>query len=1352
MSTIHADKYHRDQRVQDVEDLRKEENDQTNGALVKQMIEKLNANVGQVAIPTAITKMFVKQNSAHMAQIQDIVKNTQGNAFSPEQLKQLQDINAINKTTGQVQMEGSPYAKYLGEIAGALGALQTAASAKAKAKESDQITDQLTKAIYHMQNGGSFKSIAPALGAGTLRSGMNAAATVSAGSWLHDMATTGQLSALTNGSLAASNPGMMAAGLTGGIAGLGNATGWVGSKALGTAAWVAGEGKTGGMLAKGAAALSNLDPTVAAVMGTLTMVGTSIGAKKMMDSILKNSPLAGGQRKNRWNLSHALVRASDNPIAMANYVQANNQIRTMMNQNALTNAESQMLSKLAEIAYYSSMNEQIHDILANKGLNSKNATTNALNKIDKDPNRDMTGIEKKDLFRNGKLSGFAEGYLKHAEGLKYVFDSFSVANIYKAFTGQDTAPGQFKLRDALNHGDPEAAKKKFATKHGITLSDVDLIHGNILQKIQAADSSYEGRMLAANVYSAMLLQSIFSNDLKRDSNGGVIGELARMQKEQEAEYMKKQTMLVDMTIKPIMQALSKIPILSATVPMLHGAAYLGKTITNGISGTSEFLGNLASSQGRTRIKDSISGYFGDMKSRVIDGMKTDEIKNESSMRERLKANALSLQDQAYMYIARQLPQDMQKIQWLLGSTEKAKVQDRYTGEFVEQEELNRRYREKSIGLRRARGETNEAEDVFDEAKNWFTKKLFKISANDIRNSTEKDYAYYNNLLKEFETPDQKLNQSNDIQFRMSQGPGGSNTNTNNINNQITNSNGNQQAWYYQMMYQYTQMMHRYIPLLEEIRDCVCKGSKGDDCDCKKPKDRNTSGALSNKQKKLTSGTSQSPNPNLPAVQRDLIDTDIIDDDPNQPNSLSGQPSRKLLGSKAGKLSKLARLSRLSRLSSGKPKGSLNSLSLFQLSPEELALQNRGSNNSDSSNNTTNGIFNKRAQDDRVHKFFEVFFENVPYLKKLFDVLRPKKAIISGIHGSDEDKNNSSSDGDTNVGYYSGGDKDKNKPKGPKTSGAKPSMMAKSVEGLKGFAKTLPKYALSAAMLMPTEMIAGVATSVASVIIGGGLAGLLTGAALIAGVGFAVDQLFFDGKYTDKITKWLGGGDGSGIEKVQKDSKQVTNELAGKGSMQDKFRYLDDQQKTADISPKEVENQKRRLIQEQDEAKKNKWGYYLTPEEVSKHKEDFNNMDAKTRAEYFKDVNSTSADRNRSGIYKKDELDKFQEISKQISDIFAERIKQDSIKNNDPKQNEDLTNQLQKMNETVITNQKTMEALVQTQAETSKVIVGSISDTINNVAKTTKNVGDSLALTARLNVKPQVYNLDPQVLSLIPSLD
>ena len=742
----------KDERIQALYQDREEEKQRTNDAIISNMINALQKNTPALAIPTAITKMAAKHlNDSNATAIKNLPAK-----LTPEQLKQLNDSGNVNANGGL--LEASPYAKYLGEIAGVLGLVNQVAGSKAKAKEQDQHQDNLTKAIYHLQNGTKFKDLAPALGVGTSRSIMNAAGTISAGSWLHDMATTGQLSGLTTGSMTMSNPGMMAAGAFGGVAGMGHAVGGGLSGLTDLVGGLIGTNKLNGV----SGGLANLDPTTATILGVVSMLGTGIGAKKMMDSVMRNSPLAQKEKRNRWNISHATIKASDNPAALQSYVSSNNILKQMQNQNAMTSAETLIASKLNEIAFNTASIADIYEVMANSSTGARNAGTRSLNKIDKETLDGLSTEGLGNLFKGGKLSTSAISFLRHNEGLKYLADVFSISTYYKSLKGEDTAAGQFKLRDAINQGDPDAAKKQFAMKHGLTMTGVDLLHANIAQKIASADTTYEGRMLAAGIYSNLFLQMI-ATKLTGGANTNLVGELAKLMREQEEKFQATQTMFVDGMLKPFMRGLSKIPGLSALVPALHASAYLTSTAVKGISGAANFLANPIKG-----IKGFASGardFAKDIRGRVIDGMTPDGIKNEQDLRTKLNAKVQTTEQLAAHYTAYTLHEDLTDIKKLLGYTGKGKVIDKYTGERVSEDELRRRNFEKRRKLRDSLNELNPDESYIEEATTWLKKKMFNINDKDVKKSNMKNYSHIGDLLNEFSDNAKAFNDP-DAQFRM----------------------------------------------------------------------------------------------------------------------------------------------------------------------------------------------------------------------------------------------------------------------------------------------------------------------------------------------------------------------------------------------------------------------------------------------------------------------------------------------------------------------------------------------------------------------------------------------------------
>ena len=104
MSAYIANKrFENDERVKNLDEERKEDS-RDNGAIVERMVKSLGNYNAPISMATLATKSIAKSQALQKG-------------LTPDQLKQIDDINSINKTTNTLSLEGSPYAKYLGELA-----------------------------------------------------------------------------------------------------------------------------------------------------------------------------------------------------------------------------------------------------------------------------------------------------------------------------------------------------------------------------------------------------------------------------------------------------------------------------------------------------------------------------------------------------------------------------------------------------------------------------------------------------------------------------------------------------------------------------------------------------------------------------------------------------------------------------------------------------------------------------------------------------------------------------------------------------------------------------------------------------------------------------------------------------------------------------------------------------------------------------------------------------------------------------------------------------------------------------------------------------------------------------------
>lgn len=1273
----------KDERIQALYQDREEEKQRTNDAIISNMINALQKNTPALAIPTAITKMAAKHlNDSNATAIKNLPAK-----LTPEQLKQLNDSGNVNVNGGL--LEASPYAKYLGEIAGVLGLVNQVAGSKAKAKEQDQHQDNLTKAIYHLQNGTKFRDLAPALGVGTSRSIMNAAGTISAGSWLHDMATTGHLSGLTTGSLTMSNPGMMAAGAFGGAAGMGHAVGGGLSGLTDLVGGLIGTNKLNGI----SGGLANLDPTTATILGVVSMLGTGIGAKKLMDSVMKNSPLAQKEKRNRWNISHATIKASDNPAALQSYISSNNILKQMQNQNAMTSAETLIASKLNEIAFNTASIADIYEVMANSSTGARNAGTRSLNKIDKETLDGLSTEGLGNLFKGGKLSTSAVSFLRHNEGLKYLADVFSASTYYKSLKGEDTASGQFKLRDALNQGDPDAAKKQFAMKHGLTMTGVDLLHANIAQKIASADTTYEGRMLAAGIYSNLFLQMI-ATKLTGGGNSNLVGELAKLMREQEEKFQATQTMFVDGMLKPFMRGLSKIPGLSALVPALHAGAYVTSTAVKGISGAANFIANPI--KGIKGFATGAKDLAKDIRGRVIDGMTPDSIKNEQDLRTKLNAKVQTTEQLAAHYTAYTLHEDLTDIKKLLGYTGKGKVIDKYTGERVTEDELRRRNFEKRRKLRDSLNELNPDDSYIEEASTWMKKKIFNINDKDVKKSNMKNYSHIGDLLNEF-SDNTKASDDPDAQFRMGGSKkrfkksykqtiynmfGDANSGTSNdstgpvrggkvsgqFNPPVNTQDLIAKRDHEDKMERFFELHFENLPYIKRLYN----GFFG--------KKEIKSGMLSS----TLSGPGNNPfNSLLGGADADI---DIDRDDKrkrrlnrlnkNKPGRLSGignsikqygsnaWEATKNFGKRAGGMETINAAGRFIGQRAllpiaGALSGVVGGVSLGTVGLITAAVAAVGIG--------VDQIFN----DGKATKYIWDSFKNTEFGKTTLELFDSAKKYYMGFQ-----------DYITNA-------------------------FAKAWSGITGIGNKASKMVDNYKGTMGSETLPGA------------------------------------------ISNHLTGNRPAPIQKEYLTQQQINDLLSGINEPAERLKIL--QSKKNNIRDNDYKQIQNIILEEKARQRTEKFGWSMAPKDVLNHLKDFENMDAQRRAEYYGEYNKHQNELRVSKNMSESDEKEYKKINTMIGVKFAELQKDKRTQAEKDQESKLLKETLEKMAESSISSVTGIESLVKQSENVQKGIVKNFSDQINYMAQQQASITNMLTITAKTIQKPAIFELDKTVISLIPDL-
>ena len=1308
--SVRDQKFYNDSRVKDLKEEYKDNEEKMNDSVVMNAIKSLQKQMANPAITLANTglKPYVK---GHLPG-----GNPDGpaNLNSSTDLRSLEELGTIGKVSDAISV--SPMMKHLGELTGAISALQQVTQARARVKESNQIDANLGKSIYALQNGMSFDKIAAPAGAGLLKSGMASAGTVTAGSWLYDMMYNGgNISSLTNNSLALSNPGFLASHLFGGVQGLGSGVAGLAGKGLGLAGSLTGSNT----LSKGAGALSSLDPTMAGIIGTASLIGISMGVNKLLTNVIKDSPLSSSKRNTRFNLSHQFTKATDNPAAMQSFMQSNNALKMMQAQNNIQNPlDALMVAKLNEIALYSSNLPEMFELMANKNTTTNNGSVRTLNEFDKTISKyDPTGKDQINLFNDGRLSSGQVAFLRSVEGVGNIIKSLSVSNIVTSLSGGNTSPNQGRLTEAIAGGDPDAAIKKFATNKKISLSIARLLNEDIIQMIGKSTGSYEDKSLMALLAIASLTQHIASYTGNGDKS--MIGELAKYQKEQDEKMNANLTMMQKSGIE-LMRGLSKIPVLSAFVPALNGLTFASGVATKGISGLSKVIANPFKSA--KNLMANVKEGYQNVKDRVIDSMRPEDVKNESTIRDNINAKALSLSEMADKAIL-QLPHLLQDIKWLLGSTDKAKVQDRYSGDYVTTDELAKRFQDKKDKFNLMLDQQNEEESYFDAATNWFKKKTFGIKDEDFKNSAMKNYSHVQNLMDELSPNMDSLEykQTNDTssKFNFSQSPieeskdgekgtplysklnffknaFGKNKPQDSIENDLNNSGS---SGYYDMM-------NEYIPMLKDIVDST-----------------NLTATRINELKSRANFISKN-DPTTTINKTKIKSKTISENITNQNETLNLERFQKLFYGTLPFLPKIYRF-----LTKDKIKSGMNSTSTAPVEVDGFL------------SNIFSGLFNEPDVDidvdrngKRKNKYSWKNFKNQTSRKigagvsSVMDLIKNPKAIA---------------------------------------------------QGLLSISRTLAKpgpWAIGAA-------IAGIAgVGVDTLFNDGKYMRELWSSLKESSFGQTISGLWDSAKkYYDGFTSWFSNSFSSIGNSLNNTKEKLINGITGNGwntnaqlpsqtpvfmskqeidskingykSSYEKLSFIENNSQRIDPSLKQslIES----ILKESEIKQNSKYGFSLSTTNIKDKFNEISNYDSKTKMELYKEFNENMANRKMAKLNSLDEDKEFKELNSKMQNMYLESVKDTRSQEQKLEEARIKEELLRVTKEASIQNNQaveSMKSIVDQSNTTNSAILKSFGEQFSALNQQQGNISNMLTMTAKLVQKPNTLVLDPTITKLFPALN
>ena len=687
--------------IQETEEQKKYELEQQNNTYLNKAIKSLPiSDINKVNTALKITNANI-QSSLVTAQ-KTVAEVSKSNAAI--QTTSI-SMNEANKNLAQV----SKAAELMKEFAPVMGGLSLATLPSTfmnMARESIK-TRNNHEALVKGMNNGTVKSgqVAGSVIHNTAGTVMKTAGIGAAGSFAHDMFTSGVMGGATKALLGASSPGMMASGMMGGIGGLGGLVGATGGLAI---------------------------PAGIALMIGAQMLNSKLG--KHLDS--KNPLNKQNSLKLATNINYRSI--TTDPLIQSERMVAKSKIQVLgpNGLGVLTQGELIHASLLTDIVANTSILDNIYEEIINKSEINNKKSNDAVNKSALAfGGSSQDGLEFNSLANDGKLNSMQK-FLLGLSGF-----NTQVGNLYGAignfYNFKGSNKGAWANRDAyLAGGDPDKAKKLVAKRFNITMSESALLSMNIQTTLESIDDP-ESRQLATligifniNKLSAKKLVEIAKASGAESFIGAQAAADKQAAKEQEARY----SFWKDSVLRPLDEAiLQKIPGLK----LLSNLGHMSSGVIGGISSLSEGIGNIVSGKG--------TGWWNEMKAAYQDERLSDTVKNEDQLRSEIGLKELDDTALAMAYLARTYPGKFDQLLSKFGVDVKDSHTDKYTGDRITAEEFAERNAKRMEQFERALEEQNPDESITGVIKDFTLGRFFNKNKEE---EIKKRYSHLSSIEEE----------------------------------------------------------------------------------------------------------------------------------------------------------------------------------------------------------------------------------------------------------------------------------------------------------------------------------------------------------------------------------------------------------------------------------------------------------------------------------------------------------------------------------------------------------------------------------------------------------------------------
>ena len=687
--------------IQETEEQKKYELEQQNNTYLNKAIKSLPiSDINKVNTALKITNSNI-QSSLATAQ-KTVAEVSKSNAAI--QTTSI-SMNEANKNLAQV----SKAAELMKEFAPVMGGLSLATLPSTfmnMARESIK-TRNNHEALVKGMNNGTVKSgqVAGSVIHNTAGTVMKTAGIGAAGSFAHDMFTSGVMGGTTKALLGASSPGMMASGMMGGIGGLGGLVGATGGLAI---------------------------PAGIALMIGAQMLNSKLG--KHLDS--KNPLNKQNSLRLATNINYRSI--TTDPLIQSERMVAKSKIQVLgpNGLGVLTQGELIHASLLTDIVANTSILDNIYEEIINKSEINNKKSNDAVNKSALAfGGSSQDGLEFNSLANDGKLNSMQK-FLLGLSGF-----NTQVGNLYGAignfYNFKGSNKGAWANRDAyLAGGDPDKAKKLVAKRFNITMSESALLSMNIQTTLESIDDP-ESRKLATligifniNKLSAKKLVEI----AKASGAESFIGAQAAADKQAAKEQENRHSFWIDSVLRPLDEAIiQKIP----GIKLLSNLGHMSSGVIGGISSLSEGIGNIVSGKG--------TGWWNEMKAAYQDERLSDTVKNEDQLRSEIGLKELDDTALAMAYLARTYPGKFDQLLSKFGVDVKDSHTDKYTGDRITAEEFAERNAKRMEQFERALEEQNPDESITGVIKDFTLGRFFNKNKEE---EIKKRYSHLSSIEEE----------------------------------------------------------------------------------------------------------------------------------------------------------------------------------------------------------------------------------------------------------------------------------------------------------------------------------------------------------------------------------------------------------------------------------------------------------------------------------------------------------------------------------------------------------------------------------------------------------------------------